>query len=219
MMMSLSGAKWRVNFTLAILLSISGVAPLWAAYHLVLKDGRVIEAQAKPILRDGYYQFTGIDRKSQSLSAGLVDETATVRANDSAKTVRKGKVFTNDDLESKSSEPAPVTPPEPKQSETKTGDAAQSGQRGEAYWRGEVRKLRAQIAPLDIQIEKLKNEIKTAGNGGFDVASGLQRDTMYIVDRNSRLKRLETQRDVLQRQLDLLEENGRKAGVPPGWFR
>jgi predicted RNase H-like nuclease (RuvC/YqgF family) len=220
-MIPLSAAKCRINSGLVFLLSISGISWGWAGYRLVLKDGSVIEAQGKPILLEGHYQFTDIDQKFHSLQDDLLDETATITANNADKTVRKGKVFTNDDLESKSPEPVPATPPETKKSEikAKTDDLAKSGQRTEAYWRGEVRKLRGRIAPFDLEIERLKNEIKTAGNGGFDVSTGLQRDKMYIVDRDSRLKRLEKQRADLQQQLDALEEKGRKAGAPPGWFR
>ena len=91
--------------------------------------------------------------------------------------------------------------------------------RDEAYWRERAGKLRNEIADLDRQIETVKDEIRKGGGTGFDAQSGLGQNVIYYTDRNSRLQGLETRRAELQKQMDALLDEARKAGVPPGWLR
>jgi hypothetical protein len=95
----------------------------------------------------------------------------------------------------------------------------QSRNREEAYWRGRARNLLSQMAATDQQIEKVKEEIKKYGNGGFDPSTGLGKNVIYVDDRQSQLTRLEKQRADLDRQMDQLQEEGRRAGAQPSWFR
>jgi hypothetical protein len=95
----------------------------------------------------------------------------------------------------------------------------QSRNREEAYWRGRARNLLSQMAATDQQIEKVKEEIKKYGNGGFDPSTGLGKNVIYVDDRQSQLKRLEQQRANLDKQMDQLQEEGRRAGAQPSWFR
>jgi hypothetical protein len=95
----------------------------------------------------------------------------------------------------------------------------QSRNREEAHWRGRARNLLSQMAATDQQIEKVKEEIKKYGNGGFDPSTGLGKNVIYVDDRQSQLKRLEQQRANLDKQMDQLQEEGRRAGAQPSWFR
>jgi hypothetical protein len=95
----------------------------------------------------------------------------------------------------------------------------QSRSREESFWRARARSLLNQMAATDQQIEKVKEEIKKYGNGGFDPSTGLGKNVIYVDDRQSQLKRLEKQRADLDRQMDQLQEEGRKAGASPSWFR
>jgi len=89
----------------------------------------------------------------------------------------------------------------------------------EAYWRERAGKLRSEVADVDRQIETLREEIRKGGGAGFDPQSGLGQNVIYYTDRNSRLQRLQQRRDELQKQMDSLLDEARKAGVPPGWLR
>jgi hypothetical protein len=91
--------------------------------------------------------------------------------------------------------------------------------RDEAYWRERAGKLRSEIADVDRQIETVKEEIRKGGGAGFDPQSGLGQNVIYYTDRNSRLQRLEQRRAELQKQMDALLDEARKASVPPGWLR
>jgi hypothetical protein len=101
----------------------------------------------------------------------------------------------------------------------KQNNSEQSRNREESYWRGRARSLLNQMTATDHQIEKVKEEIKKYGNGGFDPSTGLGKNVIYVDDRQSQLKRLEQQRANLDKQMDQLQEEGRKAGAQPSWFR
>jgi len=91
--------------------------------------------------------------------------------------------------------------------------------RDEAYWRGKARVLLDQIAATEQQIAKLKGDIKKYGAGGFDVTTGMRNSVAYIEDRNGQVKDLERKKADLEKKLDQLQEEGRKAGAEPAWFR
>ncbi len=140
------------------------------------------------------------------------------------------KVYTEDDLPALQKHTVSVVgqesttaSPEPKDSEAPPGRFSKLESavpaRDEAYWRGRSGKLRSEIADLDQQIEMLKKEIKESGGAGFDPQSGLGQNVIYYTDRNVRLQRLEKRRAELQKGMDALLDEARKAGVPPGWLR
>jgi len=98
-------------------------------------------------------------------------------------------------------------------------NAGGSPAKDEAYWRGRAQKLRDQMAQVDAEIDKLKDEMKKGGNAGFNVQSGLTSNTVYFDDRNTQLKKLEQRKAEIQKQMDDLEEEARKADVPSSWVR
>ena len=89
----------------------------------------------------------------------------------------------------------------------------------EEYWRSRSQPLLDAIAATDQQIDQLKEDIKKYGSGGFDVQSGRQNNIAYIEDRNGQIQTLQKRKADLQKQLEDLEEEGRKAGAQPAWFR
>ncbi len=101
---------------------------------------------------------------------------------------------------------------------TKTAVVPMSGE-DEEYWRGKSRALLDEIAATDQEIAKTKEEIKKFGSGGFDITTGLKNNIAYINDRNAQLKALEKHKTDLEKQLDELQDEGRKAGASPAWFR
>jgi hypothetical protein len=100
----------------------------------------------------------------------------------------------------------------------KTGAAPMSGQ-DEEYWRGKARAILDQITTTDQEIAKTKDEIKKYGSGGFDVTTGMKKNVAYIEYRNGQVKELEKRKADLEKKLDQLQEEGRKAGAEPAWFR
>ena len=137
------------------------------------------------------------------------------------------KVITDDDLSSIKGDGVSVVGDE--SSGTKEGKApaekdgspapAKSGAKDEAYWRGRAKQIRDQMANVDAEIEKTQEEIKKGGAAGFDPQTGLNQNVIFFEDRNTKLKKLEEKKAELQKQMDDLEDEARKAGVPSGWLR
>jgi len=141
----------------------------------------------------------------------------------------KGKVYTEADLAAMrgngvsvvgEDKPAGVggTGTEKADGKTKTGVVPMSGQ-DEEYCRGKPRALLDEIAATDQEIAKTKDEIKKYGTSGFDITTGMKDNIAYINDRNWQLKALEKHKTDLEKQLDELRDEGRKAEASPAWFR
>lgn len=96
---------------------------------------------------------------------------------------------------------------------------AQTSDNGEKYWRGRAREILNQIAATEQQIAKVKDEIAKSGPAGVDPNSGLSKNLIYIRDRNADVKQLEDRKANLQKQLDDLADEGRRAGADSSWFR
>jgi len=93
------------------------------------------------------------------------------------------------------------------------------GENSEEYWRGRAQEILGQIVAVDQAIASMKDDIKKYGSGGFDVTTGMKDNIAYINDRNGQLKNLEKRKADLEKQLDELQDEGRKAGAPASWFR
>jgi len=101
---------------------------------------------------------------------------------------------------------------------SKPGVVPMSGQ-DENYWRGKARAILDAIAATDQEIAKTKDEIKKYGSDGFDATSGLKDNVIYIDNRSSKLQQLEKRKADLEKKMDQLQEEGRKAGAESSWFR
>jgi len=138
------------------------------------------------------------------------------------------KVYTDEDMPSLSGAVSVVGD---KSASTPSGDAkgpdanpageqsTKGGKSDEAMWRARAKKIRDQMDAVDQEIAKTEDEIKKSGGAGFDPQSGLKQNVIYFEDRNAKLKDLQNKKAELQKQMDALEDEARKAGVPAGWLR
>jgi hypothetical protein len=134
----------------------------------------------------------------------------------------KGKVYTEDDLAGMKGPGVSVVGDAPKKGARRARPSEPDGageENSEEYWRGRSRQFLDAIAQTEVQIAQKKEEIKKFGSGGFDVMSGRKDNIAYINDRNGQLKDLEKHKADLEKQLDDLKDEGRKAGAPASWFR
>ncbi len=134
------------------------------------------------------------------------------------------KVYTEDDLSGmRGNGVSVVGDDKPAGAKTATGKAGTNATPGsgqdEQYWRRHARQILSQIEATDQKIAKVKEEIKKYGTAGFDAQSGMKDGIVYIQDRNGHLQELEKHRADLEKKLDQLQEEGRKAGAEPAWFR
>jgi hypothetical protein len=139
----------------------------------------------------------------------------------------RGKVLTDDDLSGlRGNGVSVVGDGSSGSAASKNADGAavaagtpESGAHDEQYWRGKSRDLLDQIAATDQEIAKTQEEIKKYGNVGFDPSTGLKKNVIYVDDRQTKVKKLEERKQDLLKQLEQLEDEGRKEGAPPAWFR
>jgi|SRR5215467_3787713 len=137
----------------------------------------------------------------------------------------KPKVLTEDDLSGIKKEGVSVVGTESKKgpsvasSKKKEKEDTPDTPNGEKYWRGKAQPILEEMAEIDQQIAQLKEEIKKYGNGGFDITTGFKNNVAYIEDRNGQINKLQKKKADLQKQLTDLEEEGRKTGAQPAWFR
>jgi chromosome segregation ATPase len=134
----------------------------------------------------------------------------------------QGKVFTEDDLSGMRKEGVSVVGNESKksvQAAKKPAPESEDDPNSEQYWREKARPILEEIAAVNQQIEQLKEDIKKYGNAGFDVATGMKDNIAYVRDRNAKIEKLQKRKTALEKQLDDLQDEGRKAGAEPAWFR
>jgi hypothetical protein len=165
-------------------------------------------------------------QQSQSQATPPKEESVADAAKKAQKDKPKTKkVLTEDDLSGKSGGVSVVGDNPPSNGgkkssggKTDSGVAPMSGQ-DEEYWRGRAQPILDAIAATDQEIAKTKEDIKKYGGDGFDATSGLKQNIIYIDNRNARVQQLEKRKASLLAQLDALQEEGRKAGASPAWFR
>ena len=100
-----------------------------------------------------------------------------------------------------------------------TNNVSPMSGRDEQYWRGQAKGILDEMAAIDQEIEKTKEDIKKYGADGFDANSGYKAGVVYIDNRASKVEQLEKRKADLEKKLDQLQEDGRKAGADPAWFR
>ncbi len=213
---------WMALFTLAC------PAGLEAAYKVVLKDGKVLEARSKPVSMEGHLRFTDTQNQFHAIPVHLVDMNATQSQNTTERESQKSKatkVLTNEDISSK-----PSTATEGTRGPTASGSASQSkpevlpgkpapaARRDEAYWRGRAKQIRDETARVDKEIKALNDKIKSGKTDGFKIGFETYNSVIYA-NFESQAKELEKQKEKLLQMMLELEEEARKAGAEPGWLR
>ena len=133
------------------------------------------------------------------------------------------KTYTNDDVTQLPKPGVTTSRPDPnRKREREDYEGSYPPKKGskyfEQYWRNQFKNLQQQMDQINRQIASLREQIKQSGTAGFS-ATGVQRNMTIANDLSARLQAYENQKKQIQKQMDLLEDEGRKAGAEPGWFR
>jgi len=144
------------------------------------------------------------------------------------KATKTGKVYTNDTIRG-GERPAPTPAP----ADAAAGSQAQSGEKPkpapaaddrkkqEEYWRGRVAEARNGLERAKMFQEALQTRINSLSNDFASRDDPAQR-SQIASNRQKALAELDrVTKDIagFQKQIADIEEEGRKAGVPPGWLR
>ncbi len=145
-----------------------------------------------------------------------------------------GKVYTNKDLPASAQKPATTATPaaetsapvaaatEQKAGDAKTpGDKPQGDQKDQAYWQTRMTTAREELRRNEMFAEALQTRIN-ALNRDFNSRDNPAQRSAIGADRTEAVKELTRVKQDVERgkkQIVDLEEEARKAGVPPGWMR
>jgi len=145
---------------------------------------------------------------------------AAAKSKDATANAPPKKVYTNDDLHSMHR--ADVSVVGPGKAQKPANDS--TGPKNEQYWHNRAQKLRDQIAEVDRQIAEFTHEEQTAaGTSGSSAPATPPPPGAYTVGARSRssaqLDRLQNKKASLESQMDQLQDEARRANVPPGWLR
>jgi hypothetical protein len=176
---------------------------------------------------------------TQSSAASTSKPLAEVAKEEEArrKSVRRpARVYTNGDLRPDFGRPAPpaaaakVTPDAPgNTSPSSPANASPSAPAGaappvakdEAYWSGRMKELQSQLSRTQMFADALQSRINGLRTEFVNRDDPAQRDRIQA-DRNAALAELERVKKELEattKAIADLQEEARKAGVPPGWLR
>jgi hypothetical protein len=89
------------------------------------------------------------------------------------------------------------------------------GGRTETEWRAQARTLESRLRSLELELEQLE-ESTTAYGGWSTQRDGRRLERVLVPDERRALERA---LELAQSQLDALEDEARRLGVPPGWLR
>jgi hypothetical protein len=151
----------------------------------------------------------------------------------------ESKVYTNKDLPSVPSDATPATSPltpaaqagePPKTTETgKTSDldqgepptAGEAQKRDEAYWSGRMKDLRTALERDETYLAALQSRINALTTDFVNRDDPAQR-ALIAADRDraiTEFERLRKQIEVHRKTITDLQDEARRASVPPGWLR
>jgi hypothetical protein len=147
-----------------------------------------------------------------------------------------GKVYTNEDLRRYQGGPVPV--PQPADSTPGAGGAAQPTaaaqkegvpappdetveEKGEAYWRKLITDAREQLRRSQGFLEAMQTRVNALTNDFYARDDPAQRAVIWTqrTEALEEMKRLEGEIAEQKKAVAAIQEDARRAGVPPGWLR
>ena len=147
-----------------------------------------------------------------------------------------GKTYTNKDLPPSAQKPAtggtapdapaPADPvaaaTEQKAEDAKAGDKPQGDPKDEAYWKGRMTAAREELRRAEMFGEALQTRVNALTRDVNGNTNNSAQRSAVVADRTeaqTELARVKQDVDRAKKQISDLEEEARKAGVPPGWLR
>ena len=115
--------------------------------------------------------------------------------------------------------PNPAAPTEPDPPAAADESAAQ--QRDEDYWRGRINSVRQQLTRNELFKDALQNRIDGLWAEFTAIDDPFQRQEVESkrLDALAEMERVDEEIEVQQQDIADIQEEARRAGVPPGWLR
>ena len=175
---------------------------------------------------------------SPAASGQTLGEVAKKEAERRKAQPQTGKVYTNKDLPASAQKPATANPSTETPAQTPTdpvaaateqkaedgkapGDKPQGDQKDQAYWKNRMATAREELRRSEMFAEALQTRVNTL-NKDFNSRDNPAQRSAIGADRTEALNELTRVKQEVERgkkQIADIEEEARKAGVPPGWVR
>ena len=175
---------------------------------------------------------------SPAASGQTLGEVAKKEAERRKAQPQTGKVYTNKDLPASAQKPATANPSTETPAQTPTdpvaaatgqkaedakapGDKPQGDQKDQAYWKNRMATAREELRRSEMFAEALQTRVNTL-NKDFSSRDNPAQRSAIGADRTEALNELTRVKQDVERgkkQIADIEEEARKAGVPPGWVR
>jgi hypothetical protein len=143
------------------------------------------------------------------------------------KTVKaEAKVYTNQDLGPDAVKPGPVVPPaaapapEPAKTDDKKTDD-QTDVKDEKYWRDRITAAREGLARAEVLQAAIQSRLNALQTDFVNRDDPAQRATIAQDTQKAKDAMAQNQADIdkFKKEITDVQEEARKAGVPPGWLR
>jgi hypothetical protein len=139
-------------------------------------------------------------------------------------TPKAGKVYTNETLRGERGD-APIAAPAPAAPDAAAKPAApekrDDPKKDEAHWRNRMAEARKSLERARMFQEALQTRINSLGNDFASRDDPAQRSVVAGSRQKAlaELERVTKEIADLEKEISTIEEDARKAGVPPGWLR
>jgi hypothetical protein len=136
---------------------------------------------------------------------------------------KTGKVYTKEDLP-KNAKPValpPAAPPAAAEAKAAEVEKPKEDEKDENWWRGRITAVREELRRNQMFMDALQSRINALAADFSSRDDPVQRARIGE-DRNKAILELERvmgEGEALKKQIADIEEEGRVAGVPPGWLR
>jgi len=180
--------------------------------------------QAPPAQQQAQQGQDSLAEAAAKAKAAKAASTNTSTSSDTSTSTSK-KVYTNDDLRGMQRGDVSVVGGGKATGKAPASAAASNDKKNQQYWHDRAQKLRNQMAEVDRQIAQAAGA--TQSNGGANGTNGPNPapppPSTYTLGARSRaanqIQNLENRKAQIQAQIDQMEEEARRAGVPAGWLR
>lgn len=190
----------------------------------VLTFGAVVAAQVKqeqPPL--GAVAKAVQEEKAQTAGQGKPESKTPVKSEDAAKATPETKKYTDADLDRRPRPQSPTSSPYSTRARTTTRTTSTSLGSDEAHWRHRASPIRERIQETTERLNAAKAHLESKkAPQGLDVSVANGRSSPAQAERDrlaTYVRQLEGQLRRDEQAMKALEDQGRRAGALPGWFR
>jgi hypothetical protein len=193
----------------------SGMTRIWLGIGVLALSAAVVAQSAREQPSLGAVAKATQEQKAKAKSGGTAKTPSEENTGRTAE-----KKYTNEDLGGR---PRPSSSSSYRTtSTTSSSSSGKAGGKDESYWRGCAERLRQRLQESSERLTVAKARLASMKTEGIDIALANGRSSPIAAERQrqaAHVQELETRARRDEQALKDLEQEGRRAGALPGWFR